>query len=94
MNYEQEIKFRLEALWRDVDSLLKEAEESAGFCTKLLRGRSLPMMTTDLPTKAWMRIGEAVMAIAQLKQIEDEVKREKFWKTKKPRARCGTGGER
>jgi len=36
----------------------------------------------------------SLMAIAQLKQIEDEVKREKFWKTKKPRARCGTGGER
>lgn len=87
MTYESEIKFKLESLWRDVDSLLKEAEKSTRFCAETLRARSLPMMTTDLPTKAWMRIGEAIMAIAQLKQVQDEVEREKFWQTKKPRAR-------
>jgi len=53
-------------------------------------------LTADLARVTAERDAAAssLMAIAQLKQIEDEVKREKFWKTKKPRARCGTGGER
>ena len=85
MTYEKEVEFKLESLWRDVESLLNEADDRARHCRGLLAAHSLPLMTTDLPTKAWMRISEAIVAIAKLKEVVDGVKRGELWKTKKPK---------
>lgn len=90
MTHEQEIKYRTEALWRDIDAMLQTAEHSGRVCAEMLRGKSLPLLTSDLPTSSWQRISEAIMAIAQLKQVDDTVKQAEFWSTKKKRSKRRT----